>query len=55
MHGIDILDGMEIGHGMEMWDGMEMCDGMEMWDGMEICNLCDKKHNVSTNNPNALY
>ena len=24
MHGIDILDGMEIGHGMEMCDGMEM-------------------------------
>ena len=22
---------------------------------MEICNLCDKKHNVNTNIPNALY
>ena len=33
MHGIDILDGMEIGH------GIEMCDGMEVWDGMEIGNL----------------
>ena len=43
MHGIDILDGMEIEHGMEIVDGME------------ICNLCDKNHNVNTNNPNALY
>ena len=49
MHGIDILDGMEIGHGMEMWDGMEIEHGMEfergmeMLDGMEICNLCPKK------------
>ena len=61
MHGIDILDDMEIGHGMEMLDGIEMLDGMEildgmeMWDGMEIGNLCNKKHNVNTNNPNALY
>ena len=49
MHGIDVLDGMKVGHGMEMWDGMEILDGME------TCNLCDKNHNVNTNNPNALY
>ena len=67
MHGIDNLDGMEmghcmeIGHGMEMLGGMEIGHGMEMWGGMEIghgmeiCNLRAKKHNVNTNNPNALY
>ena len=46
---MEMCDGMEIGH------GMEMLDGMELWDCMEICNLCDKNHNVHTNNPNALY
>ena len=48
--------GMEVWYGNVVWKcGKEMCDGMEMWDGMEIGNLCDKKHNVNTNNQNALY
>ena len=48
MHGIDNLDGMEIGHGIEIEHGMEILDGWKLdmvWkcpDGMEICNLCHK-------------
>ena len=42
MHGIDILDGMEIGHGMEIWMVWKLA-------------IVVTKNNVNANNPNALY
>ena len=43
--------------GMQSWSRVCRVDAYrsDILDGMEICNLCHKKHNVNTNNPNALH